>query len=348
MSCPALNDVNRPGTMLLPGANRCPSESWSTLPPGVLYEEREVPDSRCWYGKGYQRIMYSDNTILSSSPRCCFDDSIKYVCRSDMCVGSEKCNEVLKTYCTGDMIAREQDNCHVWARNNPVDAEKNLRSVCNGFYLETDSCIQFCMNNNCYPDVLRHCRSDNNMRSDYCQTVAKLDKTGAFDGIVSEYCAANLKDPFCSCDVRTLANIPDDGSASLKIFKTRPECYIDTCSNMGFKNVNQKNTQCPPLTICDQALNLDKAEYNVLKNVNMSCGGESGGGVGGGSVGGGSVGVPDVGDEAGWGWLVWVFAFVVLVVVGYYMAVGDECDYDCQVQQYQAQQYQDPRGFVPV
>ncbi len=272
MSCPGLADTNRAGVKNL--GDMCPYPGM----PGLINNEYTgsywAPgyQTNCFLGAQSSRyIMYNKNPLLLADPLCCLDDAYKYKCKDTHCKGSAACKQIAEDHCTGDKIFNSIDKCDAWAVANPGPAANNMRNYCAGRNLESTGCIKFCADGACLTKQLEYCQYD--MGTDYCKAVAKATGNGIFDTEVQKYCTTHLDDPFCSCDLRSLASIVDDGSTSMKIFKARPECYIPTCTANGYKNISQRvgSSECPPLSICDQNLNAAGVNSSVLTNVSLSC-----------------------------------------------------------------------------
>jgi hypothetical protein len=177
--------------------------------------------------------------------------------------------------------------------------DKENRGTCIPKYYETNP------GSECHKDMRAYCQTGNNITNKYCNTwysnrenadINKIDKNnfcnagdnfkknlnfctewskgdgyGSVDQGVLNYCKNNLSDnSICSCmQANAYYNLPEDAKGIKALVESRPICYSNECSEVGYITKSMKDLvdSCPK---CLQVMNFkdiqsDKVDFNNLK-----------------------------------------------------------------------------------
>lgn len=144
---------------------------------------------------------------------------------------------------------------------------------CIGNTLESKDCVSYCSRNTglCNPRIRDYCNTGNNMNSTYCREKAK--SIGGMDTGVTNWCASNKNDPFCSCYSAVNKASSEIVDPEARALFARPECYITKCSSgTAYQYDNMKsNKGCPPVNYCKNTLNVLGSNDVNLANVTQKC-----------------------------------------------------------------------------
>lgn len=160
---------------------------------------------------------------------------------------NSECNKDMRTYClTDNNISNKY--CNTWCYNK--DNAENCKIYKNNF-----------------------CNTDDNFKKNlnFCTEWSKGDGYGSVDQGVLNYCKNNLSDnSICSCmQANAYYNLPEDAKSIKALVESRPICYSNECSEIGYITKSMKDLvdSCPK---CLQVMNFkdiqsDKVDFNNLK-----------------------------------------------------------------------------------
>jgi hypothetical protein len=144
------------------------------------------------------------------------------------------CDSIMQTYCSeGDKIIKDP-KCIEWTNTRPDVSKQTVRLYCLA-NLDKEECREWCSYN-------------------------KI----ACDDAVSNWCATNINDPYCSCINSPLTDAK---------FGINPACNDRKCIDTGYITTNMEITNCPDVTNCEiqsQLLNSGVSLAGVT--INQECG----------------------------------------------------------------------------